>query len=113
MDALFRSVEDPRARLHAGRFNSFHCCFGAISNGGISITDLGIFAFKDCVQIDFRMGKEWNSTNLNAFFRLLADLKALAPEVRIKFAESERLMDEKSFLRALRLFTDEGGRTNG
>jgi hypothetical protein len=57
------------------------------------------------------MGKEWNSTNVDAFFHLLAGLKALAPEAKIKSAKSEGLMDERSFLRALRLYTDEGGRT--
>jgi hypothetical protein len=110
-DVPLMSLGDPCAWLHQGRIDSFHCCFGGISKGDTSIPDLGIFVFKDCVQIDFRMGREWNPTNVDAFFRLLADLKALAPEARIKSAESEGLMDEASFLRALRLYSGEDGRT--
>ncbi len=110
-DVPLMTLDNPCAWLHEGRIDSFHCCFGRISNGATSIPDLGIFVFKDCVQIDFRMGREWNPKNVDAFFRLLADLKALAPEARIKSAESEGLMDEASFLQALCLYIGEDGRT--
>ncbi len=111
IDVPLMSIDDPCAWLHEGRIDSFHCCFGGIMRGNVLIPDLGIFAFKDCVQIDFRMGTDWTPANVDAFFRLLADLKALAPEAKIKSADSEGLMDETSFLRALRLYTDESGRT--
>lgn len=110
-DVPLLSVCDPCKWVHDGRTDSFHCCFGGISIDGTVIPTLGIFVFKDAVEIDFRMGKDWNPENVEAFFKLLARLKSLAPESRIRSAQSEGLMDEASFLKALHLYLDENGRT--
>ncbi len=110
-DIPLMPLDDPCEWLQEGRIDSFHCCFGGISVDGIVIPDLGIFVFKDAVQIDFRMGKEWSAINVDAFFRMLAYLKSIAPESKIKSAESEGLVDEESFLTALRPYLNEGGRT--
>lgn len=110
VDVPLMSLSDPCGWLQDGRVDSFHCCFGGILIGGTVIPDLGIFVFKDAVQIDFRMGNDWNPANVGAFFKLLACLKSLAPESKIKSAATEGLMDEASFMTALRPYLDEGGR---
>ena len=111
VDVPLMLLDDPCRWLRDGRIDSFHCCFGGISVDGTVIPDLGLFVFKDAVQIDYRMGTEWNAINVDAFFRMLAYLKSIAPESKIKSAESEGLMDEESFLTALRPYLTEGGRT--
>lgn len=101
------SLDDPCRSLHEGRIEVFHCCFGGITFERTEIPVLGIFVFQECIAIDFRMGKDWNPANVDAFFKLLAHLKTLAPESHIQSAESEGLMDEKSFLEALRPYINQ------
>lgn len=106
-DVPLLSIDNPCDWIQDGRVDSFHCCFGDMSMGGTTIPDLGVSAFRDAVQIDFRMGEHWNEANTDAFFRLLAHLKSLAPEARIKSAETEGLMNENSFRVALASFLPE------
>ncbi|NLF69855.1 MAG: hypothetical protein GX575_12485 [Candidatus Anammoximicrobium sp.] len=111
LDAPLMSVTDPCDWVQRGRTDSFHCCFGGVSIDGVEIPVLGIFVFKNGIEIDFRMGRDWNPRNVDAFFRLLAYLQSLAPESTIQSAETEGLMDEGSFLEALRLYLARRGRT--
>jgi hypothetical protein len=111
VDAPLMSIADPCEWVRRGRVDSFHCCFGGLSIEGIEIPVLGIFVYKDGIEIDFRMGSDWTPIKIDAMFRLLAHLQTLAPESTIKSAETEGLVDENSFLEALRLYTAPSGRT--
>ncbi len=75
---------------------------------GTVIPDLGIFAFPCSLEIDFRMGTHWNPKNVEAFFQLLAYFRSIAPEAKIASAEQEGLVDETSFMAALRHYLNEG-----
>jgi len=111
VDVPLMSLDDPCGWLQDGRADPFHCCFGSISMYGTVIPDLGVAVFRDSVEIDFQMGMAWNPRNVDAFFQFLAYLKSLATESTIRSGEIEGLMDEASFLRALRPYLDEGGGT--
>ena len=78
---------------------------------GTIIPELGVFVFREAVQLDFRMGDHWNESNVDAFFRLLGYLKRIAPEAKIKSTETEGLVNEESFLVALKPYLAEKGRT--
>lgn len=106
-DVPLFSIEKPCQLLHDGRIAPFHCCFGGISINGTTVPDLGIFVFPDSVEIDFRMGRCWNTRNVDAFFRLLALFKTLAPEATMRSAHMEGLHDEKAFLAALKTYLPE------
>ncbi len=110
-DVPLMSIDDPCDWLQAGRADAFHCCFGGISMHGTVIPDLGIFVWENKIEIDFRMGKAWNSENVDAFFRFLAYLHSLAPESRIRSDELDQLTDEKSFMAALHPYLDECSRS--
>ncbi len=111
IDVALMSIGDPCAWLRDGRVDSFHCCFGGIAINGTTIPELGLFVLRDSVQIDYRMGPDWNRSNFDAFFRMLAHLKSIAPESKIKSADPEGLMDETSFMTALNYYLNEDGRT--
>lgn len=88
-DVLLMNVDDPASRVLSGTADSFHCCFSGISHGGVEIPVLGLFVFRDSVEIDYRMGVKWTPSNVDALFRLFAQLKSLAPEAEVRSAENE------------------------
>ena len=106
LDVPLQSVADPCDWVARGRADSFHCCYGGIAVDGVEIPVLGIFVYRGGIAIDYRMGSEWNSANVGAFFAMLAHLLTLAPESQITSAATEGLVDEVSFLEALRLYTN-------
>jgi hypothetical protein len=105
-DVPLHELNDPVGLVLSGTADSFHCCFGGITHGGVAIPVLGLFVFRDCVEIDYRMGAEWNRDNVDAFFRLLAHLKLFAPEANIDSAENEGLPYPEDFKVALDQYTE-------
>ncbi|MEO0802641.1 MAG: hypothetical protein AAFY57_10245 [Cyanobacteria bacterium J06642_2] len=107
-DVPLMPIVDPCALIQQGRTDSFHCCFGSIRIDSVELPVIGTFVFRNSVGLDYRMGSQWNSRNVDAFFKLIAHLKTLAPESTIKSTPSEGLVNERSFLQALNTYTDEG-----
>jgi hypothetical protein len=94
-------IDDPASLVLTGVAEPFHCCFQLDSPGLESIPVLGLFVFPDLVEIDFRMGSDWNAENVDSFFRVLAHLKSLAPEANVESAEREGLPFPEDFKTAL------------
>jgi hypothetical protein len=105
-DVPIDQCEDPAGLVLSGVTDSFHCCFGGMSHSGVPIPVLGLFVFGDCVQIDYRMGTEWNPENVDAFFRLLVQLKSLAPEAIVGSAENEGLPYPEDFKTAFNQYAE-------
>ena len=73
------SVSNPATLVVSGLAHPFHVIFGGISIGGAIIPDLGVFVFTDQLQLDYRMGADWGSKEVEALFALLSQLAALDP----------------------------------
>ena len=101
-----RSLEDPCELLFEGRIEPFHCCFDGIEFDQTQLPRLGLFVFRDSIEIDYRMGPERNARTTDSFLRFIAHLKALAPEAVVKSAEGEGVPDEDAFFSALRAYLD-------
>lgn len=105
-DVPIKQFDDPAGLVVAGIAAPFHCCFQLQSHGVKTIPVLGLFVFQDVVVIDYRMGSDWNRENVDAFFRLLAHLKSIAPEATVESADSEGLSYPFEFKEALGRYTD-------
>ena len=106
IEVLINQCVDPAGLVLSGKTDSFHCCFDGISHGGTAIPVLGLFVFRDCVEIDYRMGSVWNPENVDAFFRLLVQLKFLAPEAIVGSTESEGLPYPQDFKTAFNRYAE-------
>jgi hypothetical protein len=100
-NVLLNQVEDPVGLVISGIAEPFHCCFQLHSQGVNTIPILGLFVFQDVVEIDYRMGGDWNPENVDAFFRLLVYLKSIAPEANVESADCEGLPYPVEFKNAL------------
>jgi hypothetical protein len=66
---------------------------------GVELPELGIYIFADNMEIDWRMGSDWNDARVLAFFDLLAKLKTLFPSFEIHDCELEGLIQPDAFFR--------------
>lgn len=101
---LLSQLNDPGGLVVSGVAAPFHCCFQLKSPDEKTIPVLGLFVFQDFVEIDFRMGADWYPENVDAFFRLLAHLKSIAPEAKVESADTEGLPYPVEFQAALGLY---------
>lgn len=105
-DVPIKQFDDPAGLVTSGIAAPFHCCFQLQVQGVSRIPVLGLFVFQDVVEIDYRMGSDWNPDNVDAFFRLLAQLKTIAPEANVESADSEGLPYPVEFKNAFHRYTD-------
>lgn len=105
-DVPLNQLDDLAGLVLAGTTDSFHCCFGGISYDDVKLPVLGVFVFRDCVEIDYRMGPEWNPDNVDTFSRLLAYLKCLAPEAIVGSPQNEGVPYPTEFKLAFNRYTD-------
>jgi len=82
-DTPVDSVPNAALLLTDGRAEPFHALCRELRYGGIVIPDLGVFVSDDEISLDYRMGSEWNSGNLKAFFQLLKELTELDATARV------------------------------
>jgi len=82
------SVPNPAALVVYGKAESFHVVFGGISFGRVVLPELGVFVFPDRLALDYRMGPKWGPAELEAFFKLLAELSVLDPKSTLSLDES-------------------------
>jgi hypothetical protein len=91
------SVPNAAELVLSGEAEPIQFLLGGIVIDGTVLPDLGIFVFEGGIELDYRMGEEWRSPELTAFFRLLLNLAKLdrnsslaledgtPPEVIVKF----------------------------
>jgi len=94
------SVPDPAGLVAAGGAEAFHHCIEGVVAGGVELPVLGVFVWPDCVELDYRMGREWGPAQVAGFFELLQDCCALDPSAVVVPAEFEGPPCPDRFLRA-------------
>ena len=82
------SVSNAAASVVAGEAEAFHVVFGGIAARGTTIPDLGVFVFPDQLALDYRMGPDWGSDELEALFGLLLELTSLDGDAAVSLEES-------------------------
>ena len=90
-DVNLSEIADPAGLVSCGAACPFHCCFSGISWNQVELPVLGLFVFQESLEIDYRMGAEWNPDRVDAFLRLIAHLISIAPEATVESAEQEGL----------------------
>ena len=101
LDIPISEVNDPAGMVTQGKISSFCVCFGGMTVGGIPLPEIGTYVFQDSVEFSIRMGSDWNRKNVDAFFRLLVQLKRMAPESVIQSSENEGFPYPDKFIAAL------------
>jgi hypothetical protein len=91
------------ARLVAERqADEFHVLAQGLSFRGVTLPDLGVFVWPTAVDLDYRMGPEWDESKVLALFELLRRLHTLDPgacvtlEPRVPATVEEAFLDEWS-----------------
>lgn len=79
------SVENAASLVINGEAESFHIVVGELSFEEVIIPDLGVFVFNDSISLDYRMGQEWGSAELDALFTLFSKIREIAPLVEIEY----------------------------
>jgi hypothetical protein len=79
------SVENAANLVVRGEAEYFHIVVGGLTFGGIVIPDLGIFVFENSMSLDYRMGQEWGSSEVDALFALFSKIREIAPLVEIEY----------------------------
>lgn len=77
------SVPNAAALVMADEAEPFHVVFGGIRARGTSLPDIGVFVFSNQLALDYRMGPDWGSKELEALFELLVELVDLDPKASI------------------------------
>jgi hypothetical protein len=91
------SVPNAAALVAAGKAETFHHCICGLMSGGVELPTLGVFVFPTSIELDYRMGPEWNSAKVAGFFELLRDCCALEPTAVVVPASSEGPPDPRQF----------------
>lgn len=107
-DIPLEDAKNAAQLVTGGGSHSFHCCFSGINYYSQQFPTLGLFVFKDAVEIDYRMGSHWNRENVNALFAFLAYLQSLCPGCTVASATTEGLPNPGSFRQALDVVTAKG-----
>ena len=82
-ERLLDSVPNPAALVVSGEAEAFHVVFGGIRLREVIIPDIGVFVFPNQLALDYRMGAEWGSPEVEAFFALLLQLVKLDPQASL------------------------------
>jgi hypothetical protein len=81
------SVENAAHLVIIGEAEDFHLVVSGLTFGDAVIPDLGIFVFKNLIELDYRMGEEWGIAEVDALFMLFSKIRELAPLVEIDLPE--------------------------
>ena len=65
-------ADNPAVQVVFGEGQVFHLCFDGIeSPTGKAIPVLGIFVYPNCLNLDYRMGRDWDLEAIQGLFELL------------------------------------------
>jgi hypothetical protein len=78
-----RPFEDPddAELVVAGVAESFHIVLADIACAGSTLPDVGVFVSRDELVLDYRMGPEWGSIEIDALLKLLHGLRKIGGRV--------------------------------
>jgi hypothetical protein len=97
-DVPLDSVPNAAALVAEGIADSFHFCFTDLRIGTVELPMLGLFVFADFIELDYRMGPHWTLETIDGFFRLLLEIRSIAPGLIIRFPSVEAPPDSDRFL---------------
>ena len=81
------SVPNAAALVVEGCAEAFHCLCQGPTHKQIVIPDLGVFVFDDQINLDYRMGEEWDATKLEALFGILREVKRIDPACKVTIGD--------------------------
>lgn len=99
------AVPNAAELVASGDADAFHFCFTGLRVGAVELPELGLFVFRDSVELDYRMGAHWTREAIAAFFGLLRELCRIAPQATVGVPsvepppEPDRFLDAWSRLR--------------
>jgi hypothetical protein len=86
----------------------FHVVLRGIHWEGVRLPDLGVFADPTHVELDYRMGSEWDAEVLRAVVEMLTHLRQLAPGSHIDLEETVRQSVREHFRRSVEAYLAAG-----
>jgi hypothetical protein len=100
------SLPDAAEWVVTGEAEPFHHCVQDLSLEGVVLPEIGVFVLPQALNLDYRMGPEWDSIKVAGLFQLLERVRALAPSARIGPSElmpaSERFRSALAWHKGLR-----------
>jgi hypothetical protein len=105
-DRPLDSVPNAAVLVVSGDAHAFHFLLRGIEVDGIRLPDLGVFLFDEGIELDYRMGPEWRSAEVVAFFRLLLNLASLDPNASLTLQDHVPPEVVAQFQRCWRRFVD-------
>lgn len=97
-EVLINSVPNAAFGVVDGTTSGFRTCV-EMQVAGVHLPEIGIFIFRDSIELDWRMGPEWTHEKVLAFFELLHLLKGQAPTLELADPEVEGIPNPEAFFR--------------
>jgi hypothetical protein len=99
-DIEIKFNSNPALEFENGCADPFHVVFtGVTSPSGLKIPDLGVHVLDiSGIEIDIRMGEDWNKESLVGLFEILNILKKLSNDANFKFEANDCDPSGKLFL---------------
>jgi hypothetical protein len=98
------SVPNAAALVAGAQAEPFHHCISGVVASGVELPILGVFVWRDAVELDYRMGDEWNPGRVAGFFELLRDCCDLDAGATVAPANSEGPPYSERFAEAWRSY---------
>lgn len=92
------SVPNAASFVVNGTTDCFRLCVKT-QVAGVDLPELGLFVFRENLELDGRMGPEWTEDKVLAFFELLHLLKELAPSLELANPDLEGVVNPAAFFR--------------
>lgn len=105
-DVLIREIASPAQAFIDGEIETFRHPLNGLCVNGIFLPLLTIsLDSTSSISFDYRKGSEWKQGSINAFFELLAGIRAIAPSAKIWQADEGAWdIPNPEFSAALKLF---------
>jgi hypothetical protein len=106
---LVDSVSNAATLVASGQAEAFHHCIAGVIAAGVELPILGVFVWRDIVELDYRMGTEWRPPQVVGFFELLRDCCAIDAGAVVAPAEFEGPPNPERFAQAWAHYNESEG----
>lgn len=94
------SVANAAALVASGEAEAFHIVVEGLFAAGAALPAIGVFVFADSIELDYRMGRDWDEARVTGFFEFLRDCCARARGSTLVPAEQEGPPYPEAFMHA-------------